>query len=65
MTGDVRRQPSPETTSRGGRGTETDGDGPSVLNQVFDDGINHGSGDDEVGGRDPRTGASSLAMGCG
>ncbi len=39
MTADARRQPSPESTSPGGglRGAETGGDGPPVLNQVFDD----------------------------
>ncbi len=38
MTGDARRQPSPESTSLGGglRGAETDGDGLPVLDQVFD-----------------------------
>jgi anti-sigma regulatory factor (Ser/Thr protein kinase)/anti-anti-sigma regulatory factor len=39
MTDEGRRQPSPESTSPGGglRGAETGGDGPPVLNQVFDD----------------------------
>lgn len=39
MTDDVRRQPSPESTSPGGglRSAETGDDGPPVLNQVFDD----------------------------
>jgi anti-anti-sigma factor len=39
MTGDARRQPSPESTSPGGGllGAETGGDGRPVLNQVFDE----------------------------
>jgi anti-anti-sigma factor len=39
MTDEGRRQPSPGSTSPGGglRAAETGGDGPPVLNQVFDD----------------------------
>jgi anti-anti-sigma factor len=39
MTGDARRQPSPESTSPGGGllGAETGGDGRPVLNQAFDE----------------------------